>query len=65
MDVKIFAGHHLVSAAVGGVSVLFALLAPVGMSPMAPALFMLMGPLHWLFGSYSGKKRKAALAAQR
>jgi hypothetical protein len=27
--------------------------------------FALMGLLHWLFGTYSGKKRKAALAAQR
>jgi uncharacterized membrane protein len=65
MDVKLFAGHHLVSASVGLLSVAFALFAPVEMSPIAPSLFALMGPLHWLFGSYAGRKRKIFVAAQR
>ena len=65
VDVKFFAGHHLVSAGVGLLSVSFALLAPLEMSPLAPTTFALMGPLHWLFGSYAGRKRKEAVAAQR
>jgi hypothetical protein len=65
MDVKVFAGHHLVSVSVGLLSVAFALLAPIQMSPIAPSIFALMGPLHWLFGSYAGRKRKIFVAAQR
>lgn len=65
MDVKVFAGHHLVSASVGLLSVAFALLAPLRLSPIAPTMFALMGPLHWLFGSYAGRKRKIFVAAQR
>jgi uncharacterized membrane protein len=65
MDVKVFAGHHLLSAGVGLLSVAFALLAPVQMSPIAPSMFALMGPLHWLFGSNAGRKRKIFVAAQR
>jgi len=65
MDVKLFGGHHLVSASVGLLSVAFALFAPVQLSPIAPSMFALMGPLHWLFGSYAGRKRKIFVAAQR
>ncbi len=65
MDVKVFAGHHLVSASVGLLSVVFALLAPIQLSPIAPSMFALMGPLHVLFGRYAGRKRKIFVAAQR
>jgi uncharacterized membrane protein len=65
IDVKYLAGHHLVSAAVGLLSAAFALLAPLRLAPLAPMMFALMGPLHWLFGLYAQKKRKLAIAAQR
>lgn len=64
-DVKFLAGHHLVSASVGLISAAFALLAPVRLAPMAPMMFVLMGPLHWFFGTYAQRKRKVAGAAQR
>jgi uncharacterized membrane protein len=65
MDVKIFAGHHLVSAGVGLVSMAFALLAPVTMSPLAPMMFGLMGPLHWLYAALAARRRSTYVAAQR
>ncbi len=65
LDVKIFAGHHLVSAAVGLISVAVARLAPLEITPLAPTMFGLMGPLHYLFGIASEKKRKTFVAAQR
>jgi uncharacterized membrane protein len=65
MDVKFLAGHHLVSASVGLMSAAFSLLAPIRLAPMAPMMFGLMGPLHWLMGVYAQRKRKVAGAAQR
>jgi len=64
-DVKTFATHHLLSASVGLTSMSVALLAPYELSPIAPTLFGLMGPVHWAYGAYSGRKRRAFLAAQR
>jgi uncharacterized membrane protein len=58
-DVKMFAGHHLLSAGVGLVVVAIATLAPVEMSPIAPTAFILMGPGHTVFGRVSGKRRRA------
>jgi uncharacterized membrane protein len=57
-DNRMFAGHHLVSAAVGLAVVGVAMLAPVEMSPIAPTMFALMGPAHWIFGVVSGKRRR-------
>lgn len=64
MDIKIFAGHHLVSTAVGCVSLAIATLAPLQFAPIAPAAFSLMGPAHWIFGVRADKYRKKFLAAQ-
>jgi hypothetical protein len=43
----------------------FALLAPVTMSPLAPMMFGLMGPLHWLYGALAARRRSTYVAAQR
>ena len=64
-DVRVFANHHLLSAGVGLTSIVFALTAPVTMAPIAPALYSLMGPLHWSYGVYNERRRKAFVAAQR
>ena len=64
-DVQVFAGHHLVSLAVGLVAIGVALLAPLHFAPLSPACFSLMGPGHWMFGRMSGKRRKAFLARQQ
>jgi uncharacterized membrane protein len=58
LDVKIFAGHHVVSAGVGLVSLAVALLAPLPLVPLAPPMFALMGPAHWLFGVRSERWRR-------
>ncbi len=58
LDVKIFAGHHLVSVGVGLVSLGIATLAPVEMSPLSPTAFALMGPAHWGFGWWSERYRR-------
>ena len=65
LDTKIFAGHHLLSAGVGLLSVAIALLGPLSTAPLAPVTFALMGPFHWLFGRYTQRKRRYAGAAQR
>jgi len=57
-DTKMFAGHHLVSAGVGLIAVLIALYGPRRFVFVSPMAFGLMGPLHWLFGSRAGKRRK-------
>ena len=58
-DVKMYAGHHLVSAGVGAVAVLAALLLPPRLSFLSPMCFALMGPGHWLFGMQSERRRDA------
>jgi hypothetical protein len=63
LDVKIFAGHHLVSASVGLMSLLVAAAAPIQFAPLSPTCFALMGPAHWLFGTRSEKKRRAFRAS--
>jgi uncharacterized membrane protein len=63
LDVKIFAGHHLVSASVGVMSLIVASAAPVAYAPLAPTCFALMGPAHWLFGTRSEKRRRAFRAS--
>jgi uncharacterized membrane protein len=56
-DVKAFAGHHLVSASVGVVATVVALVAPLRFAPLSPMCFALMGPAHWLFGKTVEKRR--------
>jgi uncharacterized membrane protein len=57
-DVKVYAGHHLVSAGVGVVALSIAMLAPVQFAPISPTAFMLMGPAHWIFAMLTEKRRK-------
>jgi hypothetical protein len=63
LDVKIFAGHHLISASVGVLSLLVAAAAPVELAPISPTCFALMGPAHWLYGVRTKKKRRASRAS--
>ncbi len=61
-DVKWFAGSHLVSAAVGMIATLVAILAPPRYAPLSPVCFGLMGPAHWF---YANRMEKARLAFAR
>ena len=56
-DAKSYAGHHLVSAGVGVVSLLVALFAPLQFAPLSPMCFALMGPAHWYFGNRVERQR--------
>jgi hypothetical protein len=58
-DVRMFAGHHLVSASIGLVALAVALLAPVQIAFVSPMCFALMGPAHWAFGVRAERKRRA------
>jgi Endosomal/lysosomal potassium channel TMEM175 len=56
-DIKAFAGHHLISAGVGVVAFLVAVLAPLRFAPLSPVCFGLMGPAHWFFGNRMDQRR--------
>jgi uncharacterized membrane protein len=61
VDVKLFAGHHLVSVGVGLISLAIATLLPLEMAPLAPTAFGLMAPAHFAFGMV-GQKAKRGMA---
>jgi hypothetical protein len=61
-DAKSYAGHHLVSAGVGVIALLVALLAPVQFAPLSPTCFALMGPAHYLFGNFVARRRPEFVA---
>lgn len=58
-NVKVYAGEQVVSAAVGFIVVLVALLMPRRYSFVAPMTFILMWPGHQLYAVKVAKKRKA------
>jgi uncharacterized membrane protein len=58
-DVKMYAGHHLVSAGAGLIALMVAVAAPLRFAPLSPMCFGLMGPGHWLFGHITAKRRRA------
>jgi uncharacterized membrane protein len=62
-DAREAIGHHLVSVAVGTVSLLVALLAPLPLVPLAPLAFFLMGPGHWWWGIRAGRQRRQLMDA--
>ena len=57
-DARAAIGHHVISAAVGVVSLTIALGAPLGLAPIAPTAFFLMGPAHFAYGARTGRKRR-------
>jgi hypothetical protein len=59
-DARAFAGHHLVSGAIGLLVAAFAWFGPARLAFLAPAAFALMGPGHWAFGRWAATRRKTA-----
>ena len=57
--IKSFAGHHMVSLAVGVLVVLIAVAAPRNYAFISPMAFMFMWPAHAVYGTRHDKKRKA------
>jgi len=58
-DLRSMAGHHVVSAGVGGVALAIALFAPLRFAPLSPASLCLMGPGHFFWGVTHGRHRRA------
>jgi len=58
-NIKSFAGHHMVSAAIGVLVVLIAVAAPRNYAFISPMMFFFMWPAHALYGARRDKKRKA------
>jgi uncharacterized membrane protein len=58
LDVKVAAGSHLVSVAVGVLAVGVALLAPGDYPAFSGFSYFLMGPAHWLYGRTMSRRRE-------
>jgi uncharacterized membrane protein len=58
-DLRSMAGHHVVSAAVGGVALAIAVFAPPKFSPFSPMSLSLMAPGHFFWGLTHGRQRAA------
>ena len=61
-DVRASGYAHLVSAGVGLLASLIALVAPPPVSLFSGFTYFLMGPAHWFYGVYSGQRRRALMA---
>jgi uncharacterized membrane protein len=58
LDARLYAGAHLLSAAVGALSVLWALAAPRGLRSIAGLLYFLMAPVQTVYGTWAGRRRR-------
>ena len=58
-DLKSNVGHHLVSAAVGALAMVYALASPLWLVFISPMLFGLMGPAHFWWGRHRTGRRQA------
>lgn len=58
-NIKSYAGHHLVSVAVGLLVVLIAVAAPRNYTFISPMAFCVMWPAHAIYGRLREKKRRA------
>ena len=58
-DTRRSAGEHLVSAGVGVLATLIALLAPWPFPVFSGFSYFLMGPAHWIYGVRTGRRRKS------
>lgn len=61
-DARALAGHQMVSMSVGVFALLFALFGPRHLAFLSPSSFALMGPGHWLYGRWVGRRRDALAA---
>jgi len=61
-DLKSLAGHHVMSAGVGGVALGIALFAPESFAPLSPTSLVLMGPAHFTWGYLRGRRRPPVTA---
>jgi uncharacterized membrane protein len=57
-DLRSAMGHHLVSAGIGALAMIFALVAPLRWVFVSPMLFALMGPAHFWWGHHRDSLRE-------
>jgi len=57
-DARMYAGAHLLSAAVGALSVLWAVAAPGAWRAMAGPVYFLMAPAQTIYGTWAGRRRR-------
>jgi hypothetical protein len=58
-DARVAGGEHLVSAGVGTLATLIALIAPPPFPVFSGFTYFLMGPAHWIYGVKADRRRKA------
>ena len=61
-DTRAAGGEHLVSASIGAVSTLIALVVPFPWVVSSGFVYFLMGPAHWMYGVRVGRRRRALAA---
>lgn len=64
-DVKWLGGSHLVSAGVGLLVAIAAILLPLRFTALSPVCFVLMGPAHYYYANRMEKARLAVAARQK
>lgn len=64
-DLRTEIGHHLISAGIGGLALVYALVAPLGVVFVSPMLFALMGPGHYWWGTRRSRRRPKQQPARR
>ena len=60
-DTRAEIGTHLVSVGIGVASIVWALFAPGQIRALAGFLYFAMGPAHWAYGEFNGRRRRAFL----
>jgi uncharacterized membrane protein len=58
-DARAEIGTHLVSVAIGLLSIVWALLAPGNLRALAGFMYFAMGPAHWAYGEHNRRRRRA------
>jgi hypothetical protein len=62
-DARAEIGTHLTSVSVGALSMLWAAAMPASVKPFAGFMYFLMGPAHWAYGEWNGRRRRAFIRA--
>ena len=60
-DTRAAGGEHLVSASIGALTTVVALIAPPPYPVISGFTYFLMGPAHWIYGMRMGRRRRAVM----
>src|SRR5262245_54917278 len=62
-DTRAAGGEHLVSASIGALATIVALVAPPPYPALSGFTYFLMGPTHWLYGTRMGRRRRILMGS--